>query len=117
MKMTPPEPHSERIVCDSHLTDMESVEIWTRHGRVLKERNKGYSCTLKHCTRFLGTKGYSDITEDGEFANIRTEPTCSSQHDCQPMYIQRTSVCLQWVCPVCRRAASFSRIVWSSTTR
>jgi hypothetical protein len=107
--MTPPEAHYENIVCDSHLTDMESVEVWTRHGPVLRERSKGYSCTLKHCTRFFGTEGYSDITEEGEFANIRTEPACSNQHDSQPMYIQRTSVCLRWVCPVCKSVAPFSK--------
>jgi hypothetical protein len=67
----------------------------------------GFRCSVVGCTRFFGTEGYSDLTEDSEFANIRTEPTCSSQHDCQPMYIQRTPVCLQWVCPACRRSAPF----------
>ena len=108
MKMMPPI-YCENIVCDLHFMDMEPAEVWTQHGPVLKKLSKGYQCTVKPCTRFFGTEGYSDKTEDGEFSNIRTEPACSNQHDSQPMYIQRTLVCLRWICPVCKSVAPFSR--------
>jgi hypothetical protein len=107
--MMPPEISCENIVCDLHFTDMEPAEVRTRHGPVLKTVSKGYLCNVKPCTRFFGTEGYSDLTEDGEFVTIRTEPNCSSLHDAQPMYIQQKPDCLRWACPVCKAVARFSR--------
>jgi len=110
LNMMPPEIYCENIVCDLHFTDMEPAEVWPGHGPVLKTISKGYQCTVKPCTRFFGTEGYSDLTEGGEFATVRTEPSWSRQHDVQPMYIQRTLYCLQWVCPVCRRQHRFQEL-------
>jgi len=70
----------------------------------------GFACAVNGCGRFLAIiHGYCDLTADSEFTNIRTEPACSSQHEPQAMYIQRTPGSLQWVCPVCNAAAPFSR--------
>jgi hypothetical protein len=107
MGMTPGN-YCENVVCDLHLTDMRSVQV--RHGmRVVTKVLDGFACTVKGCTRFFGTEGYSDLTADSEFTDIRAEPSCSNQHEAKPMYIQRRSDCLLWVCPVCNAVAPFLR--------
>ncbi len=73
------EQYYENVVCDLHLTDMRSVQV--RHGMgVVTKVVDGFACTVKGCARFFGTEGYSDLTENSEFTNIRTEPCFSSQH-------------------------------------
>jgi hypothetical protein len=85
MNMTLPESSLQNIVCDLHLTGMTFGQV--RHGGKLIKVHEGFACLVDGCTRFFGTDGYSDL-RDGEFANVRTEPSCSSQHETQPMYIQ-----------------------------
>lgn len=93
-------PHCENVVCDVHLTDMKFVHV--RHGKgVLTLAHDGFLCSSEGCSRFFGVEGYADLTKDSDFANIRPEPSCSSQHESHRMYIQRTADGLLWVCPVC----------------
>ena len=92
--MTPNEKRCETLVCDVHLSDMRYVQV--RHGLGLLTRVlDGFACTARGCTRFFGTEGYSDLTEDSEFTNVRTEPCCLNHHNSERMYIQQMSDCLQ----------------------
>src|SRR5258708_14256342 len=104
MNMTLPESSFENVVCDLHLTGMNFAKVG--HGGKLIKVHEGFACLVGGCTRFFGTDAYSDL-RDGEFANVRTELSCSSQHELQPMYIQRTADSLQRICPVCSAAAPF----------
>jgi hypothetical protein len=106
--MAPQELHYENVVCDVHLADMRFGRVRYGMGSCFKLLD-GFACAVNGCIRFFGTQGYCDLTKDGEFTSIRTEPACSSQHEPQAMYIQRTSGSLQWVCPVCTAVAPFSR--------
>jgi len=91
----------QNVVCDVHLADMKSVKLIHPTGALHKLREGFAACPANGCDRFFGTEGYCDLTTDSEFASIRTEPCCSSQHQPVPMYIQRTTDRLQWVCPLC----------------
>jgi len=100
--------HCANVVCDLHKTDMRFVQV--RHGMgIITKVLDGFACSMKGCVRFFGTEGYSDLTKKSEFTNIRTEPSCSNQHEAQPMYIQRTPDCLRWVCPICEAVKPFSK--------
>jgi hypothetical protein len=105
----PTEMRCENVVCDAHLADMRPVKV--KHGMHLyASLLEGFArCPVGACTRFFGAEGYCDLTRDGDFTNIRTEPYCSIQHEPQPMYIQRAPDRLQWVCPICKAVAPFHR--------
>jgi hypothetical protein len=100
----------EDVVCDLHVTDMRFVHV--RHGMGLVTKAlDGFACTTSGCIRFFGTEGYCDLTKDSEFINVRTEPSCSSQHKSERMYIQRKSGRLRWVCPVCNSTSPYVKSV------
>jgi hypothetical protein len=105
----PTDMRCENVVCDVHLADMSPVRVTHGMGLYTKLLEGFAKCPVDGCTRFFGTEGYCDLTKDGDFTNIRTEPCCSSQHEPQPMSIQRTADRLHWSCPLCRARAPFSR--------
>ena len=107
--MFPTEMQCENVVCDVHLTDMRFVNVRHGMGIITKVRDGFAGCPVADCNRFFGTEGYCDLTEDSEFANIRTEPICPSEHEAKPMYIQRDGGSLRWVCAICKSTAPFQR--------
>jgi len=97
----------ENVVCDVHRTDMRSVEV--RHSMgVVTRVVEGFACSVAGCVRFFGTEGYNDLTDKSEFANIRSQPSCSRAQTADPMYIQRTKDGLRWVCSSCGYVTTFS---------
>jgi hypothetical protein len=106
----------EDVVCDLHVTDMRFVHV--RHGMGLMTKAlDGFACTASGCNRFFGTEGYCDLTKDSEFINVRTEPSCSSQHKSERMYIQRKSGRLHWICPVCNSTKPHDKDVIDAAER
>ena len=103
--MAPTKTDFENVVCDLHLADMRSVQLH-RGTEVIEGFGK---CPVGGCTRFFGREGYCELTDKGGFARVRTEPTCSTGHEPQAMYLQRTPGRLQWVCPVCRSVTASRR--------
>lgn len=97
--------HCEGVVCDVHLRNMRPVRVTQSMGMLTKTL-EGFACSVAGCTRFFGTEGYSDLTKDSEFANVRTEPCCSKQHASERMYIQQKAGDFQWVCRICNAAVS-----------
>jgi len=91
----------ENVVCDLHLADMRAMQVL--QGTDLID---GFGkCPVGGCTRFFGNGGYCEIIDEGAFARVRTEPTCSKRHEPQPMYLQRTPDCIRWICPLCYSVA------------
>jgi hypothetical protein len=93
--------HYENVVCDFHHLDMVAVQVKRDIGLLTKVLDGHANCAVSGCNRFFGTEGYCDLTERGEFVNVRKEPVCSTGHESIPMYLQRTPERLRWVCPVC----------------
>jgi hypothetical protein len=101
------EMHCDNVVCDVHLKDMTFATVRYSHGILITVKDGFAACPVNGCNRFYGTEGYCDLTEDAEYSNVRLQPCCEAGHLSKPMYVQRTSQSLQWVCPICGATAPY----------
>jgi hypothetical protein len=104
--------HYENVVCDVHLAEMTRGRLTHPHKYVTTILD-GWRCPVESCARFFGTElfgleGYGDL-QDGDLANIRLEPACSTEHETRRMYIRGSAIGLRWVCPTCGVEAPFQQ--------